>query len=106
MITYQKAIAVKQDYVPALIGLGNCYKAEKNYALALETYKQVIQLDDRAYEAWLGKGLVEESLQRYSAAAKTYQQALNIREDGEDGEVVQQALQRVLNKLKIDERLW
>ena len=97
MITYQKAIAVKEDYIPALIGLGNCYKAEKNYALALETYEKVIQLDEHAYEAWLGKGLVEESLQRYSAAAQTYQQALNIREDGE---VVQQALQRVLNKLK------
>ncbi len=101
IITYQKAIAVKQDYVPALIGLGNCYKAEENYALALETYNQVIQIDDRAYEAWLGKGLVEESLQRYAEAANTYQQALNIREDKEDEEVVRQALQRVLNQLKI-----
>ena len=102
IITYQKAIAVKQDYVPALIGLGNCYKAEENYALALETYNQVIQIDDRAYEAWLGKGLVEESLQRYAEAANTYQQALNIREDKEDEEVVRQALQRVLNQLKIN----
>ena len=103
IITYQKAISVKQDYIPALIGLGNCYKAEKNYALALETYKKVIQLDNHAYEAWLGKGLVEESLHRYAEAANTYQQALNIREDREDEEVVQQALQRVLHKLKIDE---
>lgn len=104
IITYQKAIAVRNDYVPALIGLGNCYKAQKNYVLALETYNRVIEIDDHAYEAWLGKGLVEESLQKYTAAANTYQQALNIREDGEDGKVVQQALQRVLNKLKIDER--
>ena len=101
IVTYQQAIAVKNNYLPALIGLGNCYKALKNYALALETYNQVIEIDDHAYEAWLGKGLVEESLQRYSEAAKTYQQALNIREDREDGEVVQQALQRVLGKLKI-----
>ncbi len=100
IVTYQKAITVKNDYVPALIGLGNCYKAEENYALALETYNQVIQIDDHAYEAWLGKGLVEESLQRYTAAANTYQQALNIREDRENEEVVQQALQRVLNQLK------
>ena len=99
IITYQKAITVKNDYVPALIGLGNCYKAEENYALALDTYNQVIQIDDHAYEAWLGKGLVEESLQRYTEAANTYRQALNIREDKEDGEVVQQALQRVLKKL-------
>ncbi|MGK7897308.1 MAG: tetratricopeptide repeat protein, partial [Xenococcus sp. (in: cyanobacteria)] len=102
--TYQQAIAVKNDYVPALIGLGNCYKAQKNYALALENYNQVIQIDNHVYEAWLGKGLVEESLQRYTEAANTYQQALNIREDTEDGEVVQQALQRVLEQLKIKER--
>ena len=81
--------------------MGNCYKAEENYALALETYNQVIQIDDHAYEAWLGKGLVEESLQRYAEAANTYQQVLNIRKDKEDEEVVRQALQRVLNQLKI-----
>ena len=104
IVTYQQAIAAKNGYVPALIGLGNCYKAQKNYALALETYNQVIEIDDHAYEAWLGKGLVEESLQRYTEAANTYQQALNIREDREDEAVVQQALQRVLDQLKIENR--
>ncbi|MEM9275911.1 MAG: tetratricopeptide repeat protein, partial [Cyanobacteria bacterium P01_F01_bin.143] len=102
MIPYQNAIAIKQDYVPALIGLGNCYKSLKDYALALETYEQVIKIDDHAYEAWLGKGLAEESLQKYAAAAKTYQQALSIKEDQENGEVVEQALQRVLDELKIE----
>ena len=101
MITYQNAIAIKQDYVPALIGLGNCYKSLKDYALALETYEQVIKIDDHAYEAWLGKGLAEESLQKYAAAATTYKQALDIKEDQENGEVVEQALQRVLSQLKI-----
>jgi len=102
MVTYQKAIAIKQDYIPALIGLGNCYKAEKNYVSALEIYDQVIRIDNHAYEAWLGKGLVEESLQKYTAAAQTYQQALNIREDQEDGVVVEQALKRVLEQLNKD----
>ncbi|ELS00642.1 serine/threonine protein kinase [Xenococcus sp. PCC 7305] len=104
IITYQKAISVRQNYVPALIGLGNCYKAEQYYAKALEMYNKVVAIDDHAYEAWLGKGLVEEALQQYSAAAKTYTYALHIREEKEDEEVVRQALQRVLEQLKVDER--
>ncbi|HHP7232233.1 MAG TPA: tetratricopeptide repeat protein [Xenococcaceae cyanobacterium] len=76
---YEQSIQVKDDYLPALIGLGNTQKVLGNSALALEVYNQALQINSKSYEAWYSKGLVEEYLMQYQEALKAYQKALNLK---------------------------
>jgi tetratricopeptide (TPR) repeat protein len=93
---YQQAIDVKNDYLPALIGLGNAQKALKNYSQALSAYNQAIEVNSDSYEAWFGKGLVEEALQQYREAIKAYEKAIVLKPNGQ---AAIDALERVEQKL-------
>ena len=93
---YQQALLIKEDYLPALVGLGNARKNLQQYSEALQAYNEAIKINDNSYEAWYGKGLVEESLQQYREARKAYQKAFNLKPDWE---TVIKALQRVERKL-------
>ena len=95
IVAYQNALAVKEDYLPALVGLGNAYKAVRDDDSALEAYDKAIEINSKSYESWYGKALIAESLQEYEAAREAYQKAIAINPDGQsaiDG------LARVQNK--------
>ena len=68
---YQNAIRVKDDYLPALIGLGNAYKSVRQYTYAMEAYERAIEINPKSYESWYGKALVAESLKEYDEAKKS-----------------------------------
>jgi serine/threonine protein kinase/Flp pilus assembly protein TadD len=93
---YQQAIQVKEDYLPALIGLGNAQKALQRYSQALSAYNQAIQVNRDSYEAWYSKGLVEEALQQYREAIKAYEKAIALKPNWQ---LAIEALQRVEKKL-------
>ena len=93
---YNQALTVREDYLPALIGLGNAQKNLGKYQEAIATYDRALEVNHNSYEAWYGKGLVQESLQQYNLAMESYQQAFTIKPDWE---IVIKALQRVERKL-------
>ncbi|MGF1539260.1 MAG: tetratricopeptide repeat protein [Pleurocapsa sp.] len=93
---YEQALAVKKDYLPSVIGLGNAQKNLGRNREALESYDRALEIDHNSYEAWYGKGLVQETLRQYTAAIESYQKAFTIKPDWE---IVIQALQRVERKL-------
>ena len=76
---YRQATKIKEDYIPALIGLGNAQKSEKLYYEALDSYDKAIAVNRNSYEAWFGKGLVQESLRQYREAVRSYERAISIR---------------------------
>ena len=93
---YRQATKIKEDYIPALIGLGNAQKSEKMYYDALESYQKAIEVNRNSYEAWFGKGLVQESLQRYREASKSYERAISLRPNWD---AAIKALRRVESRL-------
>ena len=93
---YQQATNIKEDYLPALIGLGNTQKSEKLYYEALDSYEKAIEVNRNSYEAWFGKGLVQESLQQYREALRSYERAISIRPNWD---AAIEALRRVESRL-------
>ncbi len=92
---YNNAISIKEDYLPALVGLGNAYKSIRNFSAATTAYDQAIEVNPNSYESWFGKALIAESLQKYEEATTTYQRALRIKPDWESAK---KGLERVQNK--------
>jgi len=92
---YNNAIAIKKDYLPALVGLGNAYKSIRNFSAATTAYDQAIAINPNSYESWFGKALIAESLQKYEEATTTYEKALSIKPDWESAK---KGLERVQNK--------
>ena len=80
---YNEAIAVKPDYLPALIGLGNAQKSSQLYAQASDSYDRALAIDSDYYEAWYGKGSVAEYLRQYRSAREYYQKAVELKPDWE-----------------------
>ncbi len=95
---YQKSIGIKDDYLPALIGLGNAQKALGKSSLALQAYNQALQINPKSYEAWYSKGSVEESLRQDREAMKAYQKAIDLKPDWQ---LALDALQRVQRKVEM-----
>jgi eukaryotic-like serine/threonine-protein kinase len=93
---YNQALAVKKDYLPALIGLGNAQKNSARYSEAIDSYDRALRINPNYYEAWYGKGSVAEYLRDYQMAKESYQEAFDLKPDWE---AVIKAIQRVDLKL-------
>ncbi len=95
---YQQSIQVKDDYVPALIGMGNAQKFLGKLSLALHAYNQAVKVNPKSYEAWYSKGLMEESLLQDQEAIKAYRKAIQLKPDWQ---LALNALARVEKKLNM-----
>ena len=95
---YEQALAVKKDYLPALIGLGNAQKANQLYSQAVESYDRALAINPNYHEALYGKGSVAEYLREYQTAKQYYHKAFELKPDWK---AVIQALERVDRKLGI-----
>ena len=93
---YNEALAIKPEYLPALIGLGNTQKASRLYDQAANTYNQALEINPDYHEAWYGKGSVAEYLQQYSTARGYYQKAVELKPDWE---AAANSLARINSKL-------
>ena len=80
---YLEALAVKSDYLPALIGLGNAQKSSKLYQQAMNSYDRALAFNENYHEAWYGKGSVAEYLGQYPEAKEFYQKAIELKPDWE-----------------------
>ena len=97
MEAYEQATQVKDDYLPAIIGLGNAQKSARMNSAALESYQKAIEINRDSYEAWFGRGLVQESLRQYQEAIMSYERAISLRPNWD---VAIKALQRVESLLR------
>jgi serine/threonine protein kinase len=92
---YKNALAINENYLPALIGLGNAYKSVEQYTAATKAYDRALEINSQSHEAWYGKALVAESLGNYSEARSAYEEALAL---NPDWEAAIEGLARVENK--------
>ncbi|MDJ0592254.1 MAG: tetratricopeptide repeat protein [Pleurocapsa sp. MO_226.B13] len=95
---YERALTVKPDYLPALIGLGNAQKSSRLYQQATESYDRALAINPDYHEAWYGKGAVAEYLRDYRQAKDHYQRASQLKPDWE---AATNAIARVNRKLGI-----
>lgn len=95
---YNEALAIRPEYLPALIGLGNAQKASRLYDQAANSYNQALEIDPNYHEAWYGKGSVAEYLQQYHTARDYYQKAMELKPDWA---AATRSLARVESKLGI-----
>lgn len=95
---YNQALAIKSEYLPALIGLGNVQKSSRQYTQALNSYEQALEINRRYHEAWYGKGSVAELQGEYQSAQEYYQKATKLKPDWE---AANNALSRVEQRLGI-----
>ena len=95
---YNEALAVKSEYLPALIGLGNVQKSSRLYTQALNSYEQALEINPKYHEAWFGKGLVAEYQGKYGSAREYYQKAAKLKPDWEAAD---KALSRVEQRIGI-----
>ncbi|MEM8721039.1 MAG: tetratricopeptide repeat protein [Cyanobacteria bacterium P01_G01_bin.39] len=95
---YNESLAVKSDYLPALIGLGNAQKSSKRYEQAMNSYDQALEINPDYHEAWFGKGSVAEYLRKYEDAREYYQRAVELKPDWDAAD---KSLSRVETKLGI-----
>ena len=96
--TYEQALTVKPDYLPALIGLGNVKKSSRLYDDAAESYDQALAINPDYHEAWYGKGSIAEYLRQNQKALEYYQRASELKPDWE---AATNALARIEQKLGI-----
>ena len=98
ILSYNQALTIKSDYLPALIGRGNAQKASGLYSEASDSYDRALAINPNYYEAWYGKGSVAEYLQEYEAAREYYQKAVDLKPDWD---AAIRSLERAENKLGI-----
>ena len=96
--SYDEALTIKSDYLPALIGRGNAQKAFGLYSQASDSYDRALAIDSNYHEAWYGKGSVAEYLQQDRVAMEYYQKAVSLKPDWE---AAIGSLERVENRLGI-----
>ena len=95
---YNQALAIKSDYLPALIGLGNVQKSSRQYTQAVNSYDLALEINPKYLEAWYGKGSVAEYLGKFESAQEYYQKASDLKPDWEAAKA---ALDRIDRKLGI-----
>lgn len=98
---YNEALAIKSDYLPALIGLGNVQKVTKLYDQAMNSYDQALVINSDYHEAWFGKGSVAEYLRQDQTAREYYQKAVQLKPDWE---AASRSLARVETRLGIQQK--
>jgi tetratricopeptide (TPR) repeat protein len=95
---YSQAVNLKEDYLPALIGLGNVEKSQGMYVEALDAYEQATKFYPKSYEAWYAKGLVQEALQQYEEAIRAYERAIALKPDWEIPIKALERVERILGR--------
>jgi len=76
--TYNQALQLNPNYLPALIGQGKSLYELKQYPASLALYEKAIQIQPQYLEAWSGRGFVLHKLQRDEEALASFDKATQI----------------------------
>ena len=69
---YLKAIALAPDHLPTHHRLAEVYLNQKRFALALEEFDRILELDPNRYWAYYWKALINDKLENYPVAINFY----------------------------------
>lgn len=99
-LNYQKALDLDPKYIDALMGMGAVQEANDNHVLALEFYKQALDVDNLNIDFWhiYAEALVH--LEKWDEAEEAYKHVTRFFGDDEDGWI---ALAKVQAKTKGNE---
>jgi tetratricopeptide (TPR) repeat protein len=75
-VTFQAAIAVDPQFVPAWHNQGRSLEHLQQYAAALTSYQKAIELDPQNFIFYVEQGDILRSLNRNAAAIKSYDRAI------------------------------
>ncbi len=75
---FEKAIALRPDYIDALYNSGNAHRELKEYNKALEAYRTTITLDPSYINAYNDLGLVYQYLGKFEEAVEQFMLALEL----------------------------
>ena len=67
---------VKGEFAVALTFLGNGYRQDKEYAMAVDSYNRALLYSPDYFPAQIGKGIVLNKVERYREAQQEYQKIL------------------------------
>lgn len=81
---FLEANSVREDDIPTLYHLAECYESLEMYHDAQRYYKYVSQLDPDYIDAWVGIGFCLERRERFLEAIHFYQKAYLLDEDNAD----------------------
>ncbi|MGE0708869.1 MAG: tetratricopeptide repeat protein [Planctomycetota bacterium] len=97
---YLKCLAIKRDYLPALINLGHAYLAQDELELARDAYRRALEIDTNQPTCLYNLGLIEFDLQKWDSSHRYLQAFLRSNEaEGEMGDQARKCLDRIREKL-------
>ena len=76
-----KAVKAMPDDVECYMRLGNIYKKQRNFDLAMVNYGLAVQYDRNQVEGYLGLGTVAGTLKKHDDAIKAYTMAIKLQPD-------------------------
>jgi len=79
--SYDKAIALKSDFVEPLCNRGGALQELKRFDAALASYDQAIALKPNSAEAFCNRGLALQELKRFDEALANYDKAIALTPD-------------------------
>jgi tetratricopeptide (TPR) repeat protein len=98
--SYDRALAIKQDYAEALNNRGNALRDLTRLDDALASYEKALAIKPDFVEALYNRGTILKDLKRFADAVASYDQALAIKPD------FAEALNNRGNALRDSEVLW
>ena len=79
--SYDRALALKPDFVEVLNNRGGALQVLGRFAEALESYDRVLTLQPDLAEAYYNRGLTLQQLSRFAEALESYDRALAVKPD-------------------------
>jgi tetratricopeptide (TPR) repeat protein len=76
--SYNKAIEINPDYVPAWHNRGRPLSRLKRYKEAFDSYNKAIEINSDYFLSWYNRGIVLRKLGRYEEAFDSYNKAVEI----------------------------
>lgn len=76
METIEGRDKVKGEFAVALTFLGNSYRQNQQYAIAVDSYNRALEYSPNYFPAQIGKGIVLNKIQRYQEAQQEYRSIL------------------------------
>jgi tetratricopeptide (TPR) repeat protein len=96
---YKKAIAVKPDYWEAYDGMSVVYRYLEQWQEAIDACKKTISIKQDHPDAYLCMGNAYESLLQYQEAIDAYQEFVAIEPEGEEADLLLEAIKELRIKL-------
>jgi tetratricopeptide (TPR) repeat protein len=81
ILNYEKALALKPDYVDAYLNIGSIYNEKCDFDRALAFYNKAIALNGMLPQAYYNRGIILQEMQKHEDALADYDRATALKPD-------------------------